>query len=118
MRKREIERFRVRLLREKERLKDELSKREKSIRQDAGGESGENVYSDHMADMALSEPEEINQILQNERELEVLREVENALLRIKRGTFGVCMRCGKTVEKERLNLIPYARYCIECKSTP
>jgi len=46
-------------------------------------------------------------------EQEALNEVEEAILRIKQGTYGVCEVTGKTISKERLAAVPFARYSIE-----
>lgn len=45
-----------------------------------------------------------------------LRLVEQALNRIKEGEYGVCLECGEDIEERRLNYVPFARYCTECKS--
>jgi RNA polymerase-binding transcription factor DksA len=34
---------------------------------------------------------------------------------LKKGRYGVCMRCNKDIPQARLKLVPEARYCIECK---
>ena len=39
-----------------------------------------------------------------------------ALERIDRGEFGLCVGCGKEINAERLEAVPHARLCIECKS--
>ncbi|MCS7270612.1 MAG: TraR/DksA C4-type zinc finger protein, partial [Gemmataceae bacterium] len=49
---------------------------------------------------------------QNERE--ILAQAEEALLRIPAGTFGVCVHCGNPVGKERLDMMPYTPYCVDC----
>ena len=41
-------------------------------------------------------------------------EVNDALARIGHGTFGVCENCHKPISEERLDALPYARYCIRC----
>jgi len=46
-------------------------------------------------------------------EQEALNEVEEAILRIKQGTYGVCEVTGKTISKDRLAAVPFARYSIE-----
>ena len=116
MRTKDIERFKARLISERDRLESVLLKRGEAIRRDVGGESGENVYSDHMADMAQSEVEGTKQAIHSEHEWRLLKEVENALERIKLRTFGFCVSCGKPIERERLNLIPHARFCAKCES--
>ena len=44
-----------------------------------------------------------------------LRDVEHALDKFDRGTYGVCERCRGPIAVERLEAIPWARLCIECK---
>jgi DnaK suppressor protein len=44
-----------------------------------------------------------------------LREVERALGKMERGTYGLCERCGTPIAPERLEAIPWARLCISCK---
>ena len=43
-----------------------------------------------------------------------LSEVEAALERMKKGTYGKCSECGQPVGMERLQALPYARRCIGC----
>jgi DnaK suppressor protein len=51
------------------------------------------------------------------QELNRLQLIESALSRIENKKYGVCMRCSKKIPKERLEAIPYALLCIECKSS-
>jgi DnaK suppressor protein len=44
-----------------------------------------------------------------------LRDVERALGKFDRGTYGACERCGQPIPEERLDAIPWARLCISCK---
>ncbi len=50
-------------------------------------------------------------LLKNERAL--LREVDDALLRIEEGTYGICLGTGKPIRRARLAARPWAMYCIE-----
>jgi len=50
-----------------------------------------------------------------ENEEEILREVHQALSRLTEGTFGICERCEQPIPPRRLEVLPYARYCVECK---
>ncbi|MDZ4860397.1 MAG: TraR/DksA family transcriptional regulator [Candidatus Hydrogenedentes bacterium] len=45
-----------------------------------------------------------------------LRDVADALERIKEGAFGDCEGCQKPINPKRLEVFPSARYCIECQS--
>lgn len=40
--------------------------------------------------------------------------VRDALARLRAGTYGRCERCGKSIERARLNLVPYASACAPC----
>ena len=71
----------------------------------------------HMADVGTDnfENEFTLGLIMNEEE--ELREIDEALARLKRGDFGVCESCGDAIPKTRLKVIPYARLCLECKRT-
>lgn len=45
-----------------------------------------------------------------------LEDVQGALVRIEKGTYGKCQSCGKEIPPERLEAIPAAKLCIACKS--
>ncbi len=45
-----------------------------------------------------------------------LKEIEFALLKIKKGTYGVCNRCGKPIDIKRPEAKPQAVYCLKCES--
>ncbi|OGD94117.1 hypothetical protein A2697_03875 [Candidatus Curtissbacteria bacterium RIFCSPHIGHO2_01_FULL_41_44] len=44
-----------------------------------------------------------------------LGEIERALTKIKKGTYGICERCTKRIELARLEVKPSAIYCLKCK---
>ncbi len=44
-----------------------------------------------------------------------LASIENALLRMKEGQFGICEGCNCTIPMARLNALPYATLCIDCQ---
>jgi RNA polymerase-binding protein DksA len=46
---------------------------------------------------------------------QVLRAIDRALQRIDEGTFGICETCGRSISEERLEAIPYATQCIDCR---
>jgi len=50
------------------------------------------------------------------QELKRLRMIDSALTRIQQGKYGLCIKCGKKIPHERLEAIPYALMCIECKT--
>jgi DnaK suppressor protein len=44
-----------------------------------------------------------------------LRDVERALSKMETGSFGICERCGEPISTERLEALPWAELCIDCK---
>jgi len=44
-----------------------------------------------------------------------LEEINEALKRIEKGTYGICEMCDEPIQKARLEIKPYAKYCIICK---
>jgi DnaK suppressor protein len=58
--------------------------------------------------------EEINQLAA--RQQKFVQSLENALIRIKNGTYGVCRVTGKLIPKERLRIVPHATLSIEAKN--
>jgi len=45
-----------------------------------------------------------------------LAEVEHALEKLEKGTYGTCDSCGKPIAPDRLEALPHASLCIECKA--
>ena len=82
---------------------------------DASGElSG---YSLHMADAGTDtfDREFALSLVSNEQE--ALYEIEESLKRLEENTYGVCEMCDKLIRKERLEAVPFARFCIQCQSS-
>jgi DnaK suppressor protein len=46
---------------------------------------------------------------------QTIRRLEDALTRIRQGTFGECAQCAGEIEGKRLEAIPWARYCVKCQ---
>jgi DnaK suppressor protein len=51
-----------------------------------------------------------------ERERSKLNEINNALEKISDGSYGICEECGGEINKKRLKIIPFAKYCVNCQS--
>jgi DnaK suppressor protein len=49
------------------------------------------------------------------REKHELDEIEDAVVRLEAGSFGLCERCGQAIALARLRAIPAARYCLDCQ---
>jgi len=46
---------------------------------------------------------------------ETLIKIDNALMKIDEGTYGICEDCGEDINKERLNIMPFAILCRDCQ---
>jgi DnaK suppressor protein len=68
----------------------------------------------HMADDA-TEVSEQAKTLALKRHLEgMLKEIERAIVRAEKGTYGICERCKNPISEERLKVMPSATLCIDC----
>ena len=72
---------------------------------DAEGGEGGTVAVDRERDLALSAQAQA-----------AVEEIDDALERIARKTYGACERCFQPIPKTRLRALPYARLCVACKS--
>jgi len=68
----------------------------------------------HMADIGTDDYELQNTIGLMDSERKILMEMDDALRRIRDGTFGICEGDGEPIKKERLEAIPWTRYCVDC----
>ena len=75
----------------------------------AGGPRGD------LIDQANADLEAELQIRVRRTDGRLLRAIEEALARIKRGTYGSCISCGGPISKARLAAVPWTRLCRECK---
>jgi len=67
------------------------------------------------ADSAHTTAERARQMALVEGLRGTLRDVDRALEKVDRGTYGLCERCGQPIARERLEAIPWARLCFDCK---
>jgi len=51
-----------------------------------------------------------------ERESKMVADIDQALLRMKEGAYGVCARCGQSIDERRLEAVPTARYDAACQT--
>ena len=67
------------------------------------------------SDMASSETDAATQIRLHQTDGKLLRAIEDALTRIRQERFGICEECGQPISKARLEAVPWARHCKDCK---
>ena len=114
----DVERFRPLLLEKREAVTAAL---ENLLRENSGSleeETGELVSGSadqHLADTATETVErEIGNTLE-EHDERVLDAIDAALRRMDDGTYGKCVNCGAPIPEERLEAMPWATLCIDCK---
>ncbi|MGB0766962.1 MAG: TraR/DksA family transcriptional regulator [Phycisphaeraceae bacterium] len=67
----------------------------------------------HMADVGSDNFEQEFTLGLMESEREMLREIEEAILRMREGYYGVCLETGRPIQRIRLEFAPWAKYCID-----
>ena len=107
------------------RLLDERARALKALglfdkRTQAGRDSSDSdlaAYTDHMADQGTEAQEREKAAAFATKEGRYIYRLEEALRRLYNDpkTFGDCHTCGSAVGLERLDALPHARYCIDCK---
>ncbi|HEV3444754.1 MAG TPA: TraR/DksA C4-type zinc finger protein [Gemmataceae bacterium] len=112
--KKEIERYRRRLLALQKHLSKDVAELEEEAMHPVGGENSGNL-SDvpvHPADLGTDNFEEELDLNLIENKDHILADIEDALQRIEDGTYGRCQVCGQEIPRERLDAVPYTTYCI------
>ncbi len=114
----DVEHFRELLLERREAVSAALNNlhRENSVSlEDETGELVSGSADQHLADTATETVDrEIGTTLE-EHDERLLAEIDAALLRIEDGTYGKCVNCDTPIPEERLEAMPWATLCIDCK---
>lgn len=74
-----------------------------------------NTRQGDMADQAAGNNEVHIALRLKQTDAKILQAIEEALVRIDKGTYGVCRDCGEPIAEARLRAIPWTRVCITCK---
>jgi DnaK suppressor protein len=67
-------------------------------------------------DQASSERDRELGLILNDREREKVHSIDEALLRIAEGEYGICEECDEDIPMGRLKVLPFTRHCVKCKS--
>lgn len=67
-------------------------------------------------DMSLMDVNKELALRLGERESRMIADIDQALLRIKEGSYGTCARCGQLIDERRLEALPTARYDAACQA--
>ncbi len=116
MRKDKLDKFQSLLHDLSARLQGDIQSLGDQTRTATGGDSSGNLSNTplHLADLGTAVYlQELNATLLENQEY-IRDEVLHALKRIDEGTYGDCENCGRPIIEERLELLPYTRYCTAC----
>ena len=84
-------------------------------RDKAAGNSSVDDGIQDLADKAYSAySKELNFSL-SDSERQLLMLIEEAFIRMKDGSYGVCTNCGVTIGEKRLQAVPWTPFCIDCQ---
>lgn len=93
-------------------LRDEYTQRRNAIHKNTHHED-QPVEKDFAEQVSQRETEDVLDALDEEAR-QIVIQIDNALQRIKQGEFGICRNCGDDIPEARLQVVPYAEYCVQC----
>ena len=100
-------------------LTDQLRQRTEQARENQADALETASSDDGVKDVADQSVKDVNQEIEyrlSERESQLVADIDQALLRLDEGSYGVCARCGKDIPERRLDALPTARYDAECQA--
>ncbi|HLW85754.1 MAG TPA: TraR/DksA family transcriptional regulator [Candidatus Sulfotelmatobacter sp.] len=109
MEKKKLDSFKKRLETRQQELRRMVTRTEQD------GRTVDEDSAQDIADRAASSYTKEFLFHQSNNDRQLLQMVENALSRIREGTFGECISCGKDINAKRLEAVPWTRHCIECQ---
>ncbi len=116
MNKKELEKYKELLLKKREEISEQIDSRRTDRSTTSKEASGDlSSYSYHMADQGSDANEREKDFMYSSKGSRLIYHIDQALRRIENGEYGKCQNCGGEIKKARLEAVPHARLCIECK---
>jgi RNA polymerase-binding transcription factor DksA len=112
-----LERLKRRLLDERERLlrqSEELAAEAEQLARDRDG--GDTQFDEESGEGDTVNVERERDLLLSASARQDVEDIDEALVRMRRGTYGVCRYAGRKLPLERLELLPWADVCVDCKA--
>jgi DnaK suppressor protein len=109
MEKKKLDTFKKRLETRQQELRRTVT------RTQADGRTADEDTAQDIADRAASSYNKEFLFSQSNNDRQLLQMVEGALARIREGSFGECISCGREINPKRLEAVPWTRHCIECQ---
>ena len=114
--KKELEEFKILIIKKRSIVMDELEESKKRTDEARDNNSVNAIYSSHMADASTDQEEMEKNYYWMGRDNKFIQYLNRALEMLERGDFGVCATCGELINKERLEEVPHTTSCFDCKT--
>jgi RNA polymerase-binding transcription factor DksA len=115
--KKDLEFFKTEIFKQREEAKEEFDIISHQLLDTSGEYDVENQsFSLHTAEQGSDAMEREKQYLQAQRTSDFIKKLDEALERIDRGTYGICVICGELIEKQRLLAVPITQKHVACKN--
>lgn len=111
----ELEYFKQIIIKKRDEAEKELNALQTSLRESMENSSDESAYSFHMADAGTDAQEREKTYMLFNRTKKFIRYLDDALVRIKNKTYGVCKVTGNKIAKGRLEAVPHTQLSIDAK---
>ena len=117
MKKKDLEHFKQLILSKRQEMLEEMGTIQETtlsntVKEASGSDS---TYSTHMADQGTDAQEREKAFYYASRDHKYLQYLNEALVRIENGTYGICLSCGEEIPYERLEAVPITQHCVPCK---
>lgn len=113
----DLEQFRKLILEQQREAREEFDILSQNILDTSGEFEADNqTYSLHTAEQGTDAIEREKTFLHAQRTSDYIKKLDEALERITRGTYGICVICGGLIEKGRLQAVPITQKHVDCKN--
>ena len=109
MKKKERDFYRKKLLK----MREDILNKAKKLKEDSYSLGTDGIQD--MADAASNTYTADILMSISDNDLRLLKDIDNTLDKMVKGTYGICEECEEKISEKRLEANPVARYCITCK---
>ncbi len=115
--RKDLEAFRKLITEQVQEAREEFEILSQNILDTSGEFEADNqTYSLHTAEQGTDAIEREKTFLHAQRTSDYIKKLDEAIERIDRGTYGICVVCGGLIEKERLQAVPITQKHVDCKN--
>jgi RNA polymerase-binding transcription factor DksA len=115
--RKDLDAFRKLILEQVQEAREEFEILSQNILDTSGEFEADNqTYSLHTAEQGTDAIEREKTFLHAQRTSDFIKKLDEAIERIDRGTYGICVVCGGLIEKERLQAVPITQKHVDCKN--